>query len=239
MATVTKPIALDETFNTTSSPSQNITDVLKGGLYDIAQAVSGGGGGSSVSWSQIQNTGDKIAEITINGTTTDVYSPSVSSKADNSIIAPVLSSFVATATVKDSGTQFIYNGVLYEITTSVTVGTSFVVGTNVKVADTIVEQIGKWQYYGQTTGNAEITIPNGVTEVLGHTAYASVHTTFHFLPIQGDIIVERTGYYLSATNNLAASFQWIQSTRKANLYGFDSGGTNYLASATTKWYIKY
>lgn len=140
MAEVTKPIALDETLHTTSSPSQNIADVLKGGLYDIAQAVSGGGG-SSVSWTQIQNSGDKIAEITINGTTTDVYSPSVSSKADNSIIAPVLTTFQATATVKDSGTQFIYNGVLYEITTSVTAGTAFVVDTNVKVAKSVTENI--------------------------------------------------------------------------------------------------
>ena len=37
--------------------------------------LGGGGGGSSVSWSQIQNTGEKIAEITINGTTTDVLIP--------------------------------------------------------------------------------------------------------------------------------------------------------------------
>lgn len=32
-------------------------------------------GGDSVSWNQIQLSGDKIAEININGTTTDVYSP--------------------------------------------------------------------------------------------------------------------------------------------------------------------
>lgn len=35
-----------------------------------------GGGGSSVSWNQIQQSGTKIAEITINGTTQDVYAPS-------------------------------------------------------------------------------------------------------------------------------------------------------------------
>lgn len=152
MAEITKPIALDETFNTTSSPSQNIADVLKGGLYDIAQAV---GSGSSVSWNQIQASGDKIAEVTINGTTTDVYSPSVSGKADNSIIAPVLTTFQATATVKDKGTQFIYNGVLYEITTTVTAGTSFVVGTNVKVADTVIEQIQHEEYIADLTTTAQ------------------------------------------------------------------------------------
>lgn len=35
----------------------------------------GGGGGDSVSWTQIQTTGTKIAEIDINGTPTDVYAP--------------------------------------------------------------------------------------------------------------------------------------------------------------------
>lgn len=34
------------------------------------------GGGSSVSWNQIQQSGTKIAEVTINGTTQDVYAPS-------------------------------------------------------------------------------------------------------------------------------------------------------------------
>lgn len=34
------------------------------------------GGGDSVSWSQLQVSGTKIAEIDINGVTTDVYSPS-------------------------------------------------------------------------------------------------------------------------------------------------------------------
>lgn len=37
---------------------------------------SGGGGGSNVSWNQILLNGTKIAEITINGTTQDVYAPS-------------------------------------------------------------------------------------------------------------------------------------------------------------------
>lgn len=35
----------------------------------------GGGGGSNVTWNQLVTQGTKIAEITINGTTTDVYAP--------------------------------------------------------------------------------------------------------------------------------------------------------------------
>ena len=44
----------------------------------IDQNMGGGGGGDSVSWNQIQLSGDKIAEIDINGTTTNVNSPTYS-----------------------------------------------------------------------------------------------------------------------------------------------------------------
>lgn len=37
--------------------------------------ATGGGSGSSVSWNQIQTSGSKIAEVTIDGTKTDVYAP--------------------------------------------------------------------------------------------------------------------------------------------------------------------
>lgn len=74
MATVTKPIALDESLNTTEVPSRNVADVLAEELQNIAQAI-GGSGGDSVSWTQIQSTGTKIAEIAINGTSTNVYAP--------------------------------------------------------------------------------------------------------------------------------------------------------------------
>ena len=37
--------------------------------------TGGGSGGSSVSWNQIQTSGNKIAEVTIDGTKTDVYAP--------------------------------------------------------------------------------------------------------------------------------------------------------------------
>jgi len=46
MATVTKPVALNESLNTTDSTPKNIADVLKDKLGDIASAISGGGGGS-------------------------------------------------------------------------------------------------------------------------------------------------------------------------------------------------
>lgn len=44
MATVTKPIALDESLNTTETPSRNVADVLAEELQNIASAIGGGGG---------------------------------------------------------------------------------------------------------------------------------------------------------------------------------------------------
>lgn len=42
---------------------------------DIIDANLGGGSGDTVTWTQIQATGTKIAEIDINGTSQDVYAP--------------------------------------------------------------------------------------------------------------------------------------------------------------------
>lgn len=41
----------------------------------VMNEIGSGGGGSTVSWSQIVTTGTKIATVTINGVTTDVYAP--------------------------------------------------------------------------------------------------------------------------------------------------------------------
>lgn len=45
-------------------------------LNGIDYAGGGGGSGDSVSWTQVQQSGTKIAEIDINGTSQDVYAPS-------------------------------------------------------------------------------------------------------------------------------------------------------------------
>lgn len=63
-----KPDASDDfgDFRASYNSNMDIIDQNLGG---------GGGGGDTVSWTQIQATGEKIAEITINGTTTDVLIP--------------------------------------------------------------------------------------------------------------------------------------------------------------------
>ena len=74
MATLTpnynlsKPDASDQfdAFRQSYNDNMDIIDQNMGG---------GGGGGDTVTWTQIQTTGTKIAEIDINGTSTDVYAP--------------------------------------------------------------------------------------------------------------------------------------------------------------------
>lgn len=58
---------------TTPSDGQVLTYDGNSGEWVNANAS---GGGDSVSWNQIQTSGTKIAEIDINGVTTDVYAPS-------------------------------------------------------------------------------------------------------------------------------------------------------------------
>ena len=55
-----------------SDPFGDFRQSYNSNMDIIDQNLGGGGGGDSVSWTQIQNTGTKIAEIDINGTTTDV-----------------------------------------------------------------------------------------------------------------------------------------------------------------------
>lgn len=73
---LSKPEASDafSAFRQSYNDNMDIIDANLGG---------GGGGGSTVTWNQIQGSGDKIAEITINGTSTDVYSPTVPTKTSD------------------------------------------------------------------------------------------------------------------------------------------------------------
>lgn len=69
--------------NPSDSSSTNLTKIKIGGsVYLIPQ---GGGSGSSVVWTQIQQSGTKIATISIDGTDTDVYAPNGGSGGGDSV----------------------------------------------------------------------------------------------------------------------------------------------------------
>lgn len=65
MSTVTKPIALNESFNTTDQTPKNIADVMKKGMQEIAQAIeSHQGGGGHVIVDQNGNALDQEPNMT-------------------------------------------------------------------------------------------------------------------------------------------------------------------------------
>ena len=99
-------------------------------------------------------------------------------------------------------------------------------------------EVREWTYLGQTSGNAEIAIPDDATEVIGYSLYSTnVGSQFHFITIQDDLWV-RQGYYHNSTNNGTFIFNWIKSTRKAKMHTFNEIGTDKTSSTTTKWYVK-
>ena len=82
MASITlKRGTREEIENTSVSDGQLLIETDQGSYNKIYidtennERVVAGGGGSSVSWNQLQTSGSKIAELTIDGTKTDVYAP--------------------------------------------------------------------------------------------------------------------------------------------------------------------
>ena len=82
MASITlKRGTREEIENTSVSDGQLLIETDQGSYNKIYidtennERVVAGGGGSNVEWNQIQTDGDKIAEVTIDGTKTDVYAP--------------------------------------------------------------------------------------------------------------------------------------------------------------------
>ena len=82
MASITlKRGTREEIENTSVSDGQLLIETDQGSYNKIYidtennERVVAGGGGSNVEWNQIQTDGDKIAEVTIDGTKMDVYAP--------------------------------------------------------------------------------------------------------------------------------------------------------------------
>lgn len=94
--------------------------------------AGGGGGGSSVSWNQIVQSGTKIAEVTINGTTINVYAPT--SGGGYTEVTGTLTSGQTTVTLSDASitttsTIDVYTDVFGVNPTAISVTTGSVVLT--------------------------------------------------------------------------------------------------------------
>ena len=143
MATVTKPIALDESLNTTESPSRNIADVLADELDAIAQAIGGGGGGgghviqndSGTDMTQRAKLQFKDLSVT-DDSGNDRTIVSASGKADKTD----LTSIIATGSTNNTGSTittskpyFYKDGVLCRALADIANGATFTLDTNYEV----------------------------------------------------------------------------------------------------------
>lgn len=86
-----------------TSALQTTDKTVIGAINEVAQG--GGGGGSDVEWTQIVQSGTKIAEIEIDGNTTNVYAPSGGSGSIN-----------YSTTEQDTGVKWINGETIYQKT---------------------------------------------------------------------------------------------------------------------------
>lgn len=96
-------------------------DIIDSKMKEI-ENKAGTGGGSTVEWNQIQTTGSKIAEVTIDGTMTEVYAPSESGGGGGSgsgyseTLLFENTGKVSSGTITLSDSILNYNQIVFEVT---------------------------------------------------------------------------------------------------------------------------
>lgn len=149
MAEITKPIALDETFNTTEGTSRNIADVLAQGIGDLVTVVS------RISHQTTYDELSDLEDVNISSPTNGDVLTYDGSKWTNGqggggssveqMIAPVEASTTASQSYA-IGEQFILNGTLYTATAAITAGGTITIGGNCTASDSVTEQIYEEQF---------------------------------------------------------------------------------------------
>ena len=153
MAEITKPIALDESFNTTEGSPRNIADVLAQGIGDLVTVVSRIS--HQTTYDELSDLEDVNISTPTNG---DVLtydgSKWVNGQGGGSsceeLIAPVETSTTASQAYA-IGEQFILNGVLYTATAAITAGGTITIDGNCTASDSITEQIHEEQFNVRST----------------------------------------------------------------------------------------
>lgn len=148
MAEITKPMALDESLNTTESSPRNIADVLAQGIGNLVTVVS------RISQQTVYDELDKLNDVNVTSpANNDVlkYNSNTQkwengqgggSSSCEELIAPVEASTTASQAYA-IGEQFILNGTLYTATAAITAGGTITIGGNCTASDTVTEQIGQ------------------------------------------------------------------------------------------------
>ena len=158
------PVGSEVIANPSGVSSTDLTKIsVDGSIYNIP---SGGGSGDSVSWNQITQSGTKIAEVTINNTTTNVYAPSggggsstLSGLSDVTITSPINGQIIK----YDSTNQIWINanesaGGYIDITGVLTAGS-----TSITLSDVSITTASTFDFYTDTFGvnPTAITVTNG------------------------------------------------------------------------------
>lgn len=144
MAEITKPIALDESFNTTEGSPRNIADVLAQGIGDLVTVVS------RISHQTTYDELSDLEDVNISSPTNGDVLTYDGSKWTNGqggggasveqMIAPVETSTTSSQAYA-VGEQFILNGTLYTATAAITAGGTITIGGNCSASDSVTEQI--------------------------------------------------------------------------------------------------
>ena len=170
MAEITKPIALDESFNTTEGSPRNVADVLAQGIGDLVTVVS------RISHQTTYDELSDLEDVNISAPTNGNVLTYDGSKWVNGqggggsveqMIAPVETSTTASQAYA-IGEQFILNGTLYTATAAITAGGTITINGNCTASDTVTEQ-SKWKQYGSafSTGNPiNISLPTIYDEII-------------------------------------------------------------------------
>lgn len=172
MAEITKPIALDESFNTTEGSPRNVADVLAQGIGDLVTVVS------RISHQTTYDELSDLEDVNISAPTNGDVLTYDGSKWTNGqggggasveqMIAPVETSTTASQSYA-IGEQFILNGTLYTATAAITAGGTITIDGNCTASDSVTEQIANAgggitllhtspQLTSSSTGNAGLTI---------------------------------------------------------------------------------
>lgn len=183
MAEITKPMALDESLNTTESSPRNIADVLAQGIGNLVTVVS------RISQQTVYDELDKLNDVNVTSPAdNDVLKyNSTTQKWENGqggggssceeLIAPVETSTTASQAYA-IGEQFILNGVLYTATANISAGGTITIDGNCTASDSLTEQIHEEQFnvigtmkslLSYTSSSATYTFPND--------GYCSVNAT--------------------------------------------------------------
>ena len=244
MAEITKPIALDESFNTTEGSPRNVADVLAQGIGDLVTVVS------RISHQTTYDELSDLEDVNISAPTNGDVLTYDGSKWTNGqvgggsaeqMIAPVETGATASQAYA-IGEQFILNGTLYTATAAITAGGTITIDGNCTASDTVTEQISNgWKYLDTKTGTGDILLPALFNELLIYVKNRNNNSEVYTFNVAKNVLsstekIFRTGNYVSSTNNATAAIS--VNNANINLAMMSFNGNDYTSTSTIEAYYR-